>query len=128
MGLVKKYITLDISVILRRFGRIIPESDIEIELIKLYKRYHYGRDNMIEKFTNKVLQLIFKDNKDRPYTDIYNFYKDKEYLTAIYTFIDFNTVLINRYIGPDYINVVFNKIKEYTKEKLIVEYEVLKNE
>lgn len=121
-------VEIDISPLLKWFGRIIVDLPIEIELVKLYKRYHYGKDDTISKFTNMVLKQIYKDNVDRDYGNINTFYNEGDYLTFIYTFIDFNTVLINRNIDPDYINVEFDSIVKNTDDTLIVKYKVYKGD
>lgn len=89
--------------------RIIPNDDIELRLIELY-RYIVNEDNdPIVSFTSMVLSAIYKDNKLHAYEEITHFYKEKEYILLVNKFISYIEHIILNSIEPDFIDIVFSK-------------------
>lgn len=115
-------IILDSSKLLKIFGKILPGTDIEIELLS---RLSFPlKDNAITSFTNKVLQTIYRDNLDREYEEITDFYNEKDYINKIYRFIEAFNVIVNRNVDPSYDHVEVETIVEYTETILKVKVNV----
>ena len=117
-----KTVTIDASKLLPIFGNILPGTDIEIELLP-YLSFPL-KDDTISVFTNKVLKTIYRDNVDRDYHEITNFYNEKNYINRVYQFIELFNILVNRSVDPTYILVEVNSILEYTKTTLKVRLNV----
>lgn len=117
-----KTVTIDASKILPIFGNILPGTDIEIELLS-YLSFPL-KDDTISVFTNKVLKTIYRDDVDRDYNEITDFYNEKNYINRVYQFIELFNILVNRSVDPTYILVEVNSILEYTKTTLKVRLNV----
>ena len=117
-----KTVTIDVSKLLPIFGNILPGTDIEIELLS-YLSFPL-KDDTISVFTNKVLKTIYRDDVDRDYNEITDFYNEKNYINRVYRFIELFNILVNRSVDPTYILVEVNSILEYTKTTLKVRLNV----
>lgn len=117
-----KTVTIDASKLLPIFGNILPGTDIEIELLS-YISFPL-KDDTISVFTNKVLKTIYRDDVDRDYNEITDFYNEKNYINRVYQFIELFNILVNRSVDPTYILVEVNSILEYTKTTLKVRLNV----
>lgn len=117
-----KSISIDASKMLKVFGKILPGTDIEIELLSLLS--YPLKENTISIFTNKVLQTIYRDNIDRDYEMITEFYNEKEYINKLYMFIDLFNIIVNRNLNPDYRLAEVDKILEYNSTTLKVRLNV----
>lgn len=115
-------VLVDASKLLTIFGNILPGTDIEIELLSSLS--FPLKEDTISNFTNKILKSIYRDDKDREYNEITNFYNEKNYINRIYRFIELFQVLVNRNVNPDYILVEVKSIVEYDKETLKVRLNV----
>lgn len=122
IGNTMKTVTIDASKILPIFGNILPGTDIEIELLS-YLSFPL-KDDTISVFTNKVLKTIYRDDVDRDYNEITDFYNEKNYINRVYQFIELFNILVNRSVDPTYILVEVNSILEYTKTTLKVRLNV----
>lgn len=122
IGNTMKTVTIDASKLLPIFGNILPGTDIEIELLS-YLSFPL-KDDTISVFTNKVLKTIYRDDVDRDYNEITDFYNEKNYINRVYQFIELFNILVNRSVDPTYILVEVNSILEYTKTTLKVRLNV----
>lgn len=120
----KERILVDLSLLTKIFGRILPDTDTEIELIKLYKKPYLGSNSMVDKFTSIVLKRIYKDDEDRHFSDISTFYSVKDYLTKVNILLANMTIFINNTIGPDYTSVEFDSISKYEPGILLCNFNV----
>lgn len=119
-------IDLDLSCLLKVIGSIIENEDLELVLIRTYSKI--PKKDTLKNFNNLVLAKLYKDTelKDRPYSEINNFFIEKHYLNKIYLVLDTITTIVNRTVGPDYIDAECNLIKKHTDTELIAEFIITK--
>lgn len=105
-------IQIDTNKLKKYAGKLIPDVEIEMELVKLY-RYCYNRNNdPIKTFTNIYLQYVYKDTKDRDITDVDTFMPMNVYITKLYNFYSILEMLILRATTPDFNNITFDRLED----------------
>lgn len=123
---IEESVIIDCSSLLHKVRQLFPYKDQPTEL-ELLKRYRYKPyPDYITNFTKKLLNVIYNDDIEHNYEDILTFYDEVEYITNINKFVSMITILVNRNVDIDYIDVYCKKILTFNKNKLLVEFIVIK--
>jgi hypothetical protein len=119
---------IDLSQLYKHTGSFVPDLPLELKLIEGFMLYGNDEETVIDEFTNIVLQSIYNDKLNRPYEEIHSFYKESEYISKIFLFLNKLEILILNNVKPDIINIRFKQYKEKTANKLIITFEVTEND
>jgi hypothetical protein len=122
------YLDIDLSKLYKHTGSFVPDLPLELKLIEGFMLYGNDEETVIDEFTNIVLQSIYNDKLNRPYEEIHSFYKESEYISKIFLFLNKLEILILNNVKPDIINIRFKQYIEKTANKLIVTFEVTEND
>jgi len=121
-------VEIDLSPFIRIAGKILDNNPIELDLIHMYKHIPNELNNPYVRFTQKILQNIYADNKEHPLSDIDKFIPKAKYVHTVTNFINLLDCYILNKVKPNVLDIVFKKyfIKEPTKIVAIyrVYYEV----
>lgn len=117
-------LVIDLSKIVKLTGMLFPDEPYELRLVELFKLYYNDDNEPIGIFTNELLKRIYNDNVDRGYDEITNFYKEKDYISTVFGFLNtLEYILLNR-THPDVTNIEFTRWEIKTDTVLVAIFKV----
>lgn len=120
-----KLVDIDLSVLLKKEPKLIPDNLVELKMIEFYKLYQTEENSIFNLFTKYLLKILYKDEEDHDINDIYMFYKDSFYNHVIMEFnnlIDLKLYLDTKEYNP--INIEYDSILSKTEDKLLVRFKI----
>lgn len=107
-------------------GKLIPGSQIELELIKLYRMVQNENSSTIEIFTVMLLKHLFKDNLKHEFSEINIFFKPNVYLHIVNTFLEKLEIYLLHHCSPKIHDIYFKEYRVIDGVKMTV-FTVLKD-
>lgn len=120
-----KTIDINLTRLLRLFGRISTGNDSEIEYIKRYSYNVTSENNTYKDFYNYLTAKSYMAEGDYDELEVRNFYKINKLNDAIEKFTEMLEYLLLNKVTPYFENIVFNSIVNYTSDNLIVKFTVV---
>lgn len=120
------YLDIDLSYLLKREPKLIPDKLVELKMLEFYKYYQNDNDSIYFHFTKWILKLLFMSDSDYDLNEINNFYSTDLYENVVINFnneIDF--ILMLNLDNYNFINIEFDSYVKKTEEELIVRFKVI---
>lgn len=113
---------VDLTPLKKRLNSIVSDSPLELKLIEFYTLEHtLETKSTFERFTNYVLEHMFRGPGDYTYNDIGIFFSKKRYLSIVESFMALFECLLYNQIPIRVSSVEFVKFID-TDSKLIAEF------
>ena len=105
---------------------MIPQQEVEYNLLELIKYNNYGDDTTVKNITNVILNNVYKTEEVKyPFKEIESFFNFKHYINILNDKIDtVNMYLLNKLDNPFIRDYYFDRWNE-DKTKAIYKIEVL---
>lgn len=122
-------IVLDLSILKLIPSRLLPEGNIELEMIKFYSYYQDEVNSIYNKFTKFFLNYLCNDDKDHKIEEIYKYYKPIKYMDIVMSYNNkLDLVIISKSKIYDFINIEYSNTIEDKEDKLYIEFKVTQHE
>lgn len=122
---IEKSIVVDLSSLLSKVGQLLEGHDTELKLIEYYRFLHTEENSPLTLFNKHMLSYFYMDKNIKSPTEIYFYIKDKVYINKVMNFLDNIYILLLDYVNPEFIDIVFDKFIENTKEKVVAQFTVV---
>lgn len=120
------YLDIDLSFLLKREPKLIPDKLVELKMLEFYKYYQNEYDSIYFHFTKWLLKILFMSDSDYDVSEINNFYSTDLYENVVIEFnneIDF--ILMLNLDNYNFVNIEFDSYVTKTEDKLIVRFKVI---
>lgn len=121
-----EYIDIDLTKFRNISGRLIPGEQVELKIIEFYRYIQNEDNNIFELFTKYLLKILYKDDIDRDYYEIYTIYKEKFYIHTVNYFNELLDMYILNKIDPIFVDIVFDSYVENSDDKIVVKFKIIK--
>jgi hypothetical protein len=112
---------IDVSSYLNNIGKIQPDREYEIDLLKMY---NFQR-KPFNKFTKWLLNQLYNDDVDHSPIEISTFYNVDSYNSMIVRLLcQLDNIIIGAIKEPNFSNIEFIAIKERTDTTLLIEVKI----
>lgn len=117
---------IPLSIIFTPTRPMIPQQEVEYNLLELIKYNNYGDDTTVKNITNVILNNVYKtEGVKYPFKEIESFFNFKHYINVLNDKIDtVNMYLLNKLDNPFIKDYYFDRWNE-DKTKAIYKIEVL---
>jgi hypothetical protein len=126
--LIEEDLVIDLTRMRTIAGKLIPNNLLELRLIELFRLYYTDENEPIVLFTKEVLKVIYNDDVDRPYDEIVNFYREREYVSIVFGFLNTLEHILLNSTTPNIVNMTFKGYISNTETKLEVVFNLIKYE
>ena len=107
-------------------GKLLPGNLIEMRLIELFRLYYTDENEPVVIFTKELLKVIYNDDVDRNYDEIIHFYKERDYVSIVFGFLNMLEHLLLNSSTPNVVNIVFKGYKSNTETDVDVIFLITK--
>lgn len=125
--MVEDKIVLDMTKFKNFSGKLVSDQPLELKLIEYYRLLSNEDNDPFILFTSYILKYLYQDQEEHKYDEIVTFFKESYYVNVVMYFLDMLEIYILNKVGPDCIDIKFNKYIE-NGDILKVEFTIIKKE
>jgi hypothetical protein len=106
MKVVTEHIEVDMALIKKLSGKLLPDMEVEMMLVKYYKYLVNEENDPIVEFTQYLLnEMHYTKGVVYEYSNIYKFFKERRYIHIVYYILGLIEITILNKIEPGFIDI-----------------------